>query len=124
MWKKIKDMFEKIKDKIKNNAYVIVLNEVWPDFESKVKRYGLVKFAITWGLISYVFETYNSQIMFWYDDNIIPILEQIETNILLCTITLFLIFVAFYDIIKKLYVRYQFNKYLILALYFIKIRIY
>ena len=128
MWKKIKDMLEKIKtvflkiiEKIKNNEYVIFFNMVWPELKSCAKSPGSIRFIITWLTVSYVLVGYNSRIMYWFNDAVVPILYQMESNFWIDLMTFFLIIIASFDIYNKCKVRYQFDKYVILTLYFISI---
>ncbi|MBO4483275.1 MAG: hypothetical protein J5735_05600, partial [Prevotella sp.] len=74
MFEKIKTVYRNITEEIKNNEIVILFDKDKSKFESWVNSHGLVKFIFVGGIIIYVLETFNSQIMFRYDDNFIPIL--------------------------------------------------
>ena len=119
MWKKIKDMFKKFIGKIMENKYMIFLKYLLSEFISWAKTSEGVIFIVVWATIAYVIYTFNTQIMYWYNDNIIPFLDLIESNILLYLLTLIILIYFFGDIYKKCKVCYQFDKHLIFALLFL-----
>lgn len=116
MWKKIKGMFEKFIGKIMENKYMIFLKYLLSEFISWAKTSEGVIFIVAWATIAYVIYTFNTQIMYWYNDNIIPFLDLIESNILLYLLTLIILIYFSWDIYKKCKVCYQFDKHLIFAL--------
>lgn len=119
MWKKIKGMFEKFIGKIMENKYMIFLKYLLSEFISWAKTSEGVIFIVAWATIAYVIYTFNTQIMYWYNDNIIPFLDLIESNILLYLLTLIILIYFSWDIYKKCKVCYQFDKHLIFALLFL-----
>ena len=114
MCKKIKEKFtEEIK------KYVILLKYLLSEFISWAKTSEGVIFIVAWATIAYVIYTFNTQIMYWYNDNIIPFLYLIESNILLYLLTLIISIYLSWDIYKKCKVCYLFDKHLIFALLFL-----
>lgn len=109
MWKKIKDLLEKKMEDFIEKA------------EIAIKFFGGIKFLIMWLIIIYVLVGYNYQIMSWYNDNIIPVLDRFEPNTWIFWITFLPIFFVVYNLLKRSLVRYQSDKKEISTLLFISI---
>lgn len=90
--------------------------EKWAELKTWTKSHGFVKFLIVGLTITLVLVSYNSLIMSWYKANVIPIFNHFKPNFWVDLITSILIFIAGCDIYYKQKVRYQFDKYEILAL--------
>lgn len=109
MCKKIKDLLEKKMEDFIEKA------------EIAIKFFGGIKFLIMWLIIIYVLVGYNYQIMSWYNDNIIPVLDCFEPNTWIFAITFLPIFFVVCNLLKRLLVRYQSDKKEISTLLFISI---
>ena len=72
-------------------------------------------------IITYALVAYNSQYMSWYDKIIMPILSCFISDVWISLLTSFLIIIVVYDIVRKYGVRYQYEKKVILTLFFLSI---
>lgn len=94
----------------------ILSKDTLTELKTWTKSHGLVKFLIVGLTITYVLVGYNTPIMSWYNTKAIPVLNLFVPNFWIDLITFILIFIAGCDIYYKHKVRYQFDKYEILAL--------
>ncbi|MBR4924342.1 MAG: hypothetical protein IKZ61_01165 [Prevotella sp.] len=82
-------------------------------------EHALISYLLLCLAISYALVTYKTQFMAWYDDNIMPILGYFISNIWLGLLTFILCIVAIYDIIRRVKMRYQYDKRIVLILFFV-----
>ena len=75
-----------------------------------------MKYIIAILLLIYCTVSYYSEIMSWYDINVMPIIAQIKSNIWLMLLTFSLMLIILYQLMSKWKVRYQFNSWHILFL--------
>ena len=80
-----------------------------------------MKYIIAILLLIYCTVSYYSEIMSWYDINVMPIIAQIKSNIWLMLLTFSLMLIILYQLMSKWKVRYQFNSWHILFLIYIVI---
>ena len=83
------------------------------------KEHAVIKYVTICLTIAYALVTYKTQYMAWYDDNIMPILCHFISNNWIRLLTFILIVIVIYDIRRKYVVRYQYDKKVILTLFFV-----
>lgn len=84
-------------------------------------EHALISYLLLCLAISYALVTYKTQFMAWYDGNIMPILGYFISNIWLELLTFILCIVAIYDIVRRVKVRYQYDKRIVLMLFFVSV---
>lgn len=85
------------------------------------KEHNLMTYLILCLTITYILVAYNSQYMSWYDENILPILSHFISNIWISLLTFILVIIAICDIVRKYGMNYQYDKKVILPLFFLSI---
>ncbi len=85
------------------------------------KEHDLMTYLILCLTITYILVAYNSQYMSWYDENILPILSHFISNIWISLLTFILVIIAICDIVRKYGMNYQYDKKVILPLFFLSI---
>ncbi|MCQ2959995.1 MAG: KAP family NTPase [Bacteroidales bacterium] len=85
------------------------------------KEHDLMTYLILCLTITYILVAYNSQYMSWYDENTLPILSYFIPNIWISLLTFVLIIIAICDISRKCGANYQYDKKVILTLFFLSI---
>lgn len=84
-------------------------------------EHALIRYVLVFLTIAYVLATYKTQFMAWYDNNIMPILGYFISNIWIRLLTFILCVVAIYDIVRRVKVRYQYDKRIVLILFFVSV---
>ena len=84
-------------------------------------EHALIRYVLVFLTIAYVLATYKTQFMAWYDNNIMPILGYFISNIWIRLLTFILCVVAIYDIVRRVKVRYQYDKRIVLMLFFVSV---
>jgi hypothetical protein len=84
-------------------------------------EHALIRYVLVFLTIAYVLATYKTQFMSWYDNNIMPILSYFISNIWIRLLTFILCVVAIYDIVRRVKVRYQYDKRIVLILFFVSV---
>lgn len=84
-------------------------------------EHALIRYVLVFLTIAYVLATYKTQFMAWYDNKIIPILGYFISNIWIRLLTFILCVVAIYDIVRRVKVRYQYDKRIVLILFFVSV---
>ena len=84
-------------------------------------EHALIRYVLVFLTIAYVLATYKTQFMAWYDNNIIPIIGLFISNIWIVLLTFILIVIAICDIVKRYRARYQYDKRILLILFFVSV---
>ena len=104
-----------------NKISRFVNNKKLSKIRAWANEHALIKYLILCLAIAYVLVAYKTQYMTWYDNNIIPILNCFISNIWISLLTFILIIIGIYDIVRRFKVRYQYNKRIILILFFVSV---
>ena len=105
-------MIQSIKNIFKK--YFRVIKTFGIQYQKYIKE--AMKYIIAILLLIYCTVSYYSEIMSWYDINVMPIIAQIKSNIWFMLLTFSSMLIILYQLMSKWKVRYQFNSWHILFL--------
>ena len=79
-------------------------------------EHGVVGYLVACLAVIYALLAYKSVFMDWYDGYVIPVLERFIPNFWSTLLAFVLVFFAFFDLVKKCRIRYQYDNKVIIAL--------